>query len=80
MPVDEMRAMKLEERLLFIPVVAVNALYDWGDGRTGQTSKSYVIGRELQQETEKMGAFRVDQGPRIWRTIAQRPHKLAKRV
>jgi hypothetical protein len=80
MPLEEMRAMKLEERLLFIPVVAVNALYDWGEGRTGQTSKSYVIGRELQEQSDKMGAFRVDQGPRIWRTVAQRPHKLAKRV
>ena len=80
MPLEEMRAMKLDERLLFIPVVAVNGLYDWGEGRTGQTSKSYVIGRELQQQSEKMGAFRVDQGPRIWRTVAQRPHKLAKRV
>ena len=77
---EEMRAVKLDERLLFIPVVAVNALYDWGQGRTGQTSKSYVIGRELQQPSEKMGAFRVDQGPRVWRTIAQRDHKLAKRV
>ena len=80
MPLEEMRAMKLEERLLFIPVVAVNGLYDWGEGRTGQTSRSYVIGRELQEQKDKMGAFRVDQGPRIWRTVAQRPHKLAKRV
>lgn len=77
---EEMRAVKLDERLLFIPVVAVNALYDWGQGRTGQTSKSYVIGRELQQSSEKMGAFRVDQGPRVWRTVAQRDHNLAKRV
>ena len=77
---EEMRAMKLDQRLLFIPVVAVNILYDWGEGRTGQTSKSYVIGRELEQAGEKMGAFRVDQGPRIWRSVGQRPHKLAKRV
>jgi len=77
---EDMRAMRLDERLLFIPVVAVNALYDWGEGRTGQTSKSYVIGRELQEPSAKMGAFRVDQGPRVWRTVGQRPHKLAKRV
>ena len=77
---EDMRAMRLDERLLYIPVVAVNALYDWGEGRTGQTSKSYVVGRELQEQTDKMGAFRVDQGPRIWRTIGQRPHKLTKRV
>jgi hypothetical protein len=80
MPRDEMRAVVLEDKYLFIPVIAVNALYDWGEGRTGQTSKSYVVGRELQQPSEKMGAFRVDQGPRIWRTIGQRQHTLAKRV
>ena len=77
---DEMRATRLNERLLFVPVIAVNALYDWGENRTGQTSRSYLIGRELQESSEKMGAFRVDQGPRIWRTVGQRPHKLAKRV
>ena len=77
---EEMRAMRLDERLLFIPVVAVNALYDWSEGRMGQTSKSYVVGRELEEPSDKMGAFRVDQGPRIWRTVGQRPHNLAKRV
>lgn len=77
---DEMRAVRLNERLLFIPVVAVNALYDWGDGLVGQTSKSYVIGRELQEQTDKMGAFRVDLGPRTWRSVGQRQHKLARRV
>ena len=77
---EDMRAMRLDERLLYIPVLAVNILYDWGEGRTGQTSKSYVIGREVQTPGEKMGAFRVDQGPRVWRSVGQRPHKLARRV
>ena len=80
---EEMRAVILDNRYLFIPVIAVNALYDYGDGQTGQTSKSYVVGRELEQEGEKgekMGAFRVDQGPRIWRSVGQRQHKLARRV
>jgi hypothetical protein len=76
----EMRAVVLDNRYLFIPVIAVNALYDYGDGQTGQTSKSYVVGRELEQPSEKMGAFRVDQGPRIWRSVGQRQHKLARRV
>jgi hypothetical protein len=76
----EMRAVVLENKYLFIPVIAINALYDWGDGRTGQTSKSYVVGRELEQPSDKMGAFRVDLGPRIWRTVGQRQHKLARRV
>jgi hypothetical protein len=80
LPIDEMKAMRLDERLLFIPVVAVNALYDWGEGRTGQTSRSYIIGRELPEAGEKMGPFRVDQGPRVWRTVGQREHALAKRI
>jgi hypothetical protein len=80
---EEMRAVILDNRYLFIPVIAVNALYDYGDGQTGQTSKSYVVGRELEQageKAEKMGAFRVDQGPRVWRTVGQRQHRLARRV
>jgi len=80
MPREEMRALRLDERLLYIPVIAVNVLYDYGEGQTGQTSKSYVVGRELQQPSEKMGAFRVDQGPRVWRAIGQRQHKLARRI
>jgi hypothetical protein len=80
MPRDEMKALLLKDRYLFVPVIAVNALYDWGEGQTGQTSKSYVVGRELEQPGEKMGAFRVDQGPRVWRTVGQRQHKLARRV
>ncbi len=80
---EEMRAVVLDNRYLFIPVIAINALYDYGDGQTGQTSKSYVVGRELEaagEKSEKMGAFRVDQGPRIWRSVGQRQHKLARRV
>ncbi|HVQ07070.1 MAG TPA: hypothetical protein VMS43_01410 [Allosphingosinicella sp.] len=77
---EDMRAVVLQDKYLFIPVIAVNILYDWGDGRTGQTSKSYVVGRELEQPSDKMGAFRVDLGPRIWRTVGQRQHKLARRV
>ena len=80
MPREEMKALQVNNQLLFIPVVGVNLVYDWGEGRTGQTSKSYVIGRELGQESDKMGAFRLDLGPRVYRTVGQRQHNLAKRV
>ena len=63
MPREDMRAMRLDERLLFIPVVAVNALYDWGEGRTGQTSKSYVIGRELEAAERQDGRLPRRPGP-----------------
>ena len=80
MPREEMRALQVNNQLLFIPVVGVNLVYDWGEGRTGQTSKSYVIGRELGEESDKMGAIRLDLCPRIYRTVGQRQHNLAKRV
>lgn len=80
MPREEMRALRVNDQALFIPVVGVNLVYDWGNARTGQTSKSYVIGRELGTPSEKMGAFRLDAGPRVYRTVGQRPHSLARRT
>ena len=80
MPREEMKALKVNDQLLFIPVIGVNVVYDWGEGRTGQTSKSYVIGRELGEQSEKMGAFRIDLGPRIYRAVGLRQHSLARRV
>ncbi|MEA3017978.1 MAG: hypothetical protein QOI38_2700, partial [Sphingomonadales bacterium] len=40
MPRDDVRPLQVNNQLLFIPVLAVNVVYDWGSGRTGQTSKS----------------------------------------
>lgn len=76
---EEIRAMQLDQRLLFVPVVAVNILYNYGENQMGQSSRSYLVGREAAQN-ERMGAFRVDLGPRVWRSVGQREHKLARRV
>lgn len=62
-------------RQLFIPMVAVTAIYDW-EGGTGQTSKSYLVGMEANAGS-KMGPFRLDQGPRVYRQVGQREHRLA---
>jgi hypothetical protein len=80
MPREEMRALQVNNQALFIPVIAVNLVYDWGEGRTGQTSKSYLIGRDLGDANERMGAFRLDLGPRVYRTVGQRAHSLERRV
>jgi hypothetical protein len=79
MPRDKVRQIEIQGRPLFIPTIAVNIIYEWGDGRTGQTSKSYVIGTE-QQAAEKMGPFRLDLGPRIYRQVGGRPLDLARAV
>lgn len=76
----EVRPIAVQGRALFVPTVAVNAFYDWGENGTGQSARSYLIGRELAEPSEKMGPFRLDLGPRVWRTVGQRPHRMAKRV
>jgi hypothetical protein len=57
-------------------MVAFNAVYEWGDGKTGQTSISYLVGREIEK-TDKMGAFRLDIGPRVYRTLGTRQSETA---
>jgi hypothetical protein len=80
MPKEHVREYKVQGRSLFIPMVAFNVVYEWGDGRTGKTSMSYLVGQEAQTPSQKMGAFRLDLGPRIYRAVGQRQHKLAQMV
>ena len=81
MPRDEMRAVKLDERLLFIPVDRGQRRSTTG-ARAGPARPPNPMSSAASSSrpSEKMGAFRVDQGPRIWRTVGQRQHKLARRV
>lgn len=77
---DDLKAMRVDQRLLFVPLVAVNAFYDWGTVRKGQTSKSFLIGRERTDSPTKMAPFRLDLGPRVYRTLGMRPYKVERRV
>ena len=54
---------------VFLPVMAFNALYGWGGGE-GQTSATYLLGRDAR--ADKLDPFRLDLGPRIFRTVAAR--------
>jgi len=77
---DQIKVFRIEGRLLFVPLVAVNAFYGWANGRTGQTSKSFLVGREQADSAEKMAPFRLDLGPRVYRTVGQRPYTVERRV
>jgi hypothetical protein len=68
-PSERMQAYELAGRQVFVPVIAFNALYSWSGGK-GQTSVSYLLGRDTKGE--KMGPFRLDLGPRIFRGITGR--------
>ncbi len=72
MPNAELREIELAGRRIFVPMVAINVAYDWADGGTGRTSRSWLVGREAEVPTEKMGPFRLDLGPRIYRSVGRR--------
>jgi hypothetical protein len=80
LPRDQVREIRMEGRSLFVPTVAFNLLYDYGRDKTGQTCSSHVVGREAETPTAKMGPFRLDLGPRVWRSVGQRPSALARAV
>lgn len=77
---EDVREVVVQGRRLFIPMVAFNVFYEWGEGETGQSSKSYLVGRESQPPAEKMAPFRLDLGPRIYRSVGSRPSNLALSV
>ncbi|HEX8534435.1 MAG TPA: hypothetical protein VF662_09720 [Allosphingosinicella sp.] len=80
LPKDRIRELIVQGRQLFIPVIAFNVFYEWDEGRVGQTSMSYIVGREAPSPQERMGAFRLDLGPRLYRQVDQRQANLAKVV
>jgi hypothetical protein len=66
-PRAHIQAYQLAGHEVFVPVIGFNALYSWSGGE-GQTSVSYLLGRDTKGE--KMGPFRLDLGPRIFRGLA----------
>jgi hypothetical protein len=69
MPREAVQAYEVAGRQVFVPVIAFNGLYRWSGGN-GQTSVSYLLGRDTKGE--KMSPFRLDLGPRIFRGLAGR--------
>jgi LPXTG-motif cell wall-anchored protein len=77
MPMAEVREIEMAGRRIFVPMVAINVAYDWAGG-TGRTSRSWLVGREAETPQAKMGPFRLDLGPRIYRSVGRREAKLIK--
>ena len=68
-PRANIQQFELGGRQVFVPVVAFNALYRWTGGG-GQTSVSYLVGRETK--TDKLGPIRADVGPRTFSGLGVR--------
>jgi hypothetical protein len=66
-PRAHLQAYQLAGHEVFVPVIGFNTLYSWSGGE-GQTSVCYLLGRDTK--SERMGPFRLDLGPRIFRGLA----------
>lgn len=73
---DQMRQYEVGGRRLFVPLIGFTALYSWSGG-DGQTSASYLVGRDTQ--AEKMAPLRLDLGPRTFRGLGAREHNVGVR-
>ncbi|MFL6857987.1 MAG: hypothetical protein ACJ8EB_08780 [Allosphingosinicella sp.] len=72
---EEVREILVQGRAIFVPALAINIAYDWDGGAAGgRTSRVWLIGREAEG-SEKMGPFRLDLGPRVYRQIGARETK-----
>ena len=60
-------------RTLFVPVVAVNALYDAGAGVAGQSARGFAVGVE-RVDSAKLAPFWLDQPARMHEQLAVRPY------
>jgi hypothetical protein len=75
-PRENVQVYDVGGRKVFVPLIAFNILYGWSRGE-GQTSASYLVGRDTK--TDKMAPFRVDLGPRLFRSLGQAPLPIAVR-
>jgi hypothetical protein len=80
MPKEEVKGIVVKGLSIFVPIVAINVAYDWGESGAGRTSLSWLVGRETETPSDKMGAFRLDLGPRIYRSVGQRPTERQRRL
>jgi hypothetical protein len=72
-PLAELRSYPLGDRRLFVPIVLANIDYDWGKNGHDVAKLAALIGREATPPTPKMGALRLDLGPRSFTPLGQRP-------
>ena len=75
-PLASVQLIEIGGRRVFVPIIAFNALYGWSTGE-GQTSTSYLLGRDTKGE--KLGPFRLDLGPRVFRNVGARALPIAVR-
>ena len=75
---DQIAPVQMGDRALLIPLVAFDAQYRWSDEPdaapvgSGRTGRAFIIGQEKTPPADRLAPFRVDQGPRQFRTPGSR--------
>jgi hypothetical protein len=64
---------QIDERSLLIPVIAFSAHYGWAQDGRGYSGAAFILGQESDPPRERMAPFRLDQGPRLYRSVGSRP-------
>jgi hypothetical protein len=75
LPKESLSVMTVEGRALFVPVVAINALYQW-EGGAGQAARSFVIGID-RGAGAKLAPFRLDAAARMHDAVSQLPYTVS---
>ena len=83
LPLQTIEPIMLSDRPMFAPLVAINAVYDWGEGAIGQAAVAMLLGIDKsseggEAEAGKMAPIWLDRGPRMFTGIAQRPYHIGK--
>lgn len=63
---------RVQDKALFIPVLAFSAHYGWAEGRRGYSAAAFIVGQESDPPQERMAPLRLDLGPRQFRSIGSR--------
>ncbi|NYD90375.1 outer membrane biosynthesis protein TonB [Sphingomonas melonis] len=75
LPRTSIRPLEAAGRPMFVPIVAINALYDAG-GVEGQNAAAFAIGVE-RVDSAKLAPFWLDQPPRMYDALGVRPYAAA---
>jgi archaellum component FlaG (FlaF/FlaG flagellin family) len=73
-PLSEITVFASGVQKLLVPIILVRISYQWGtEGQASDVQLSCLIGREASPPKPKMGALRLDLGPRSVGSLGQRP-------
>ncbi|WP_242127004.1 hypothetical protein [Sphingobium sp. Sx8-8] len=79
---QQIAAIPMGQRALLIPLIAFDAQYRWTDEAggtqgTGRTGRVFIIGEEQTPPADRLSPFRLDLGPRQYRTPGSRATALS---